>query len=79
MNEIAINTTNGNYTVSSLQIAESFEKQHKNVIRDIEKIIAECVENRSAQNCADLFIASTYADSSPCNGLHRQDCSGMET
>lgn len=63
MNEIAINTTNGNYTVSSLQIAESFEKQHKNVIRDIEKIIAECVENRSAQNCADLFIASTYADS----------------
>ena len=41
MSEIKINNTNGQPTVSSLQIARDFDKLHKNVIRDIENIKAQ--------------------------------------
>ncbi len=40
MNEIKINNTNGILTVSSLQVARDFAKQHNNIIRDIETIIS---------------------------------------
>lgn len=40
MNEITINNTNGVLTVSSLQVAKDFGKQHKHIVRDIENIIS---------------------------------------
>ncbi len=40
MNEIKINNTNGMLTVSSLQVARDFGKQHNNIVRDIETIIS---------------------------------------
>lgn len=40
--------------VSSLQVAESFEKQHKNVIQSIENLVAE---NSAAKS---LFYETTY-------------------
>lgn len=54
MNEIVITNTNGQLTVSSLQIAESFEKQHKDVL---EKITALRAENSAVTL---MFIESTY-------------------
>ena len=59
MNEVVITNTNGKLTVSSLQIAESFEKQHKDVIKSIDFLIKET----SAKNFANLFIESSYTDS----------------
>lgn len=54
MNEIMINNFNGNLTVSSLQVANDFGKQHKHVIETIEKLKAE----NSA--LTKMFIESTY-------------------
>ena len=42
----------------SLQVAETFEKRHKNVIRKIEQII----EEQPAQNCARCFKKVFYTD-----------------
>lgn len=54
MNEIVINNNNGTLTVSSLQVAEDFGKQHKDVLK--------AIENIKAQNCAvtSMFIESAY-------------------
>lgn len=54
MNEITITNKGGKLTVSSLQIAESFEKQHKHVL--------ETIENIKAENSAvtPMFIENTY-------------------
>lgn len=41
MNEITINNDNGNLTVSSLQVAKDFGKQHKHVLEAIENLVAE--------------------------------------
>lgn len=54
MNEISIANTNGQLTVSSLQVATDFEKQHKNVVQSIENLKAE---NSALKN---MFIESTY-------------------
>ncbi len=47
MSEIKINNSNGVLTVSSLQVAEDFGKQHKNVVRDIENIISTILSETS--------------------------------
>ena len=68
MSEIKINSTNGTATVSSLQIARDFDKQHYNVIRDIENIKAQfCALTQRAEFSAvkfppteKYFIDSTY-------------------
>lgn len=54
LNEITITNKGGKLTVSSLQIAESFEKQHKHVL--------ETIENIKAENSAvtPMFIENTY-------------------
>lgn len=54
INTVEINNENGVLTVSSLQIAENFEKEHRNVVQSIENLTAEfsAVKN--------LFIESTY-------------------
>lgn len=54
MNEIKINNSNGTLTVSSLQIADDFSKQHKDVL---EKITALRAENSAV---TPMFIESTY-------------------
>ena len=67
--EIKINSTNGQPTVSSLQIARDFDKLHKNVIRDIENIKAqfsaltqklEIQQNLTLPPIEKYFIDSTY-------------------
>lgn len=54
MNEIILSTRNGEPVVSSRQIAESFGKEHKNVMQSIENI--------SAENSAvtQMFFKTTY-------------------
>ncbi len=54
-----INITNnsGVLTVGSREIAEHFEKNHRDVIRTIENLLNDM---GSAQNCAHLFIETTY-------------------
>ena len=39
MNNIILSTQNGEPVASSRQIAESFGKEHKHVLRDIENLI----------------------------------------
>lgn len=58
-NKVNIKNLNGTTVVSSRQIAEDFEKEHKKVIRDIENLM----EKTSGQNWTDLFIRTTYKDS----------------
>lgn len=55
MNEIKINNDNGTLTVSSLQVAEDFEKEHRNVVQAIEEL-----KKGVAEKSADLFIESSY-------------------
>ena len=38
MNEIKINNDNGTLTVSSLQVAEDFEKEHRSILRTIDDL-----------------------------------------
>lgn len=44
--------------VGSRQVARDFERAHKSVLRRITLLRRET----SAQNCADLFMSSTYVD-----------------
>ena len=46
-------------TTSSRQVAEKFEKEHKNVVRDIEKLLGEIGSKLSVS----YFISSDYKDS----------------
>lgn len=59
MSEIKINNDNGTLTVSSLQVAEDFEKEHRNVIQSIAKLITEI---QPAENSARYFLSSSYVD-----------------
>lgn len=52
--EIKIENTNGKPTVSSIQVAKDFEKEHKNVIQTIKNLTAE---NSAVK---DMFIENTY-------------------
>ena len=61
MNEIIINDTKGEATVSSVQVATDFGKQHKHVLEKISDIMAEM---NSAEKSAQYFIESTYIDNS---------------
>lgn len=69
MNEITITNRDGKLTVSSLQVAADFGKQHKDVIKSIENLLRETsaknFANLTAENSAvkNFFIGSTYADS----------------
>lgn len=56
MNEIIISNSNGELTVSSVQIAESFEKRHSDVCETIENLTTEnSVVNK-------MFIESCYVN-----------------
>lgn len=54
MTDIILSTQNGEPVASSRQIAESFGKEHKDVLR--------AIENIKAQNCAltSMFFEATY-------------------
>ena len=54
---INILSQGGHLVVTSRQISDDFEKEHRNVVRDIETLIANI---GGAQNCADLFIEAEY-------------------
>ena len=57
MEEIALQNVGGKILASSREVAERFEKESRNVVRDI--------KNLTAQNCAvkNMFIESTYKNS----------------
>lgn len=57
--EIIINNDNGTLTVSSLQVAEDFEKQHKHILNAISKLESEI---QPAENSARYFLSSSYVD-----------------
>ncbi len=48
MQEITINNKNGVLTVSSLQVAKDFDKQHKHVLDVIEELKNGVAENSAA-------------------------------
>lgn len=54
MNEIILSTQNGEPVASSRQIAESFGKEHKNVIQAVANLVAE---NSAAKS---MFYETTY-------------------
>lgn len=67
MNEIVINNNNGTLTVSSLQVAEDFGKEHRNVTRDIESLIEQAKSHcskLSGENSAtnSMFIETSYVN-----------------
>ena len=62
MNDL-VSIKNNEVVCSSLDVSEKFKKQHKNVIRDIEKI----KEYSSAQKWAQSFHETTYKDASGKN------------
>ena len=55
MNEITITSKDGKLTVSSLQVATDFGKQHKHVLEVIEEL-----KKGVAEKSADLFTERTY-------------------
>lgn len=50
--KIEVVNSNGQLVVSSMQVAENFEKEHKTVLRSIHEILV-------AQNCAARFFYET--------------------
>lgn len=56
-NLINIEDKAGKLVVSSREIAINFDKEHKNILRDIENLI---INKGVAQNWADLFIETKY-------------------
>lgn len=56
MEQLVIKSSKGNAVTTSLLIAERFGKQHKHVLDAIKNII------NSAENSAQFFYATTYAD-----------------
>ena len=73
MNEIIINNFDGKLTVSSLQVARDFSKQHQHVTQAIENLISE---NSLVKN---FFIESEYVNERgrkyKCYELTRDGCS----
>lgn len=53
--DITIKVENDQLLVSSLEVAENFGKNHRDVMRSIKNIV-----DSSAQNCAQLFYETTY-------------------
>ena len=56
MNEVQIKYENNQMLVTSIRIARDFNKEHKNVLKDIRTLI----QMGDAQNLADLFHETTY-------------------
>ena len=63
--DIIFADNNGIPVVSSVQVAESFEKEHKNILQSIENLKSDMdsISGTSAENSANLFIEGYYSDS----------------
>lgn len=63
-------------TITSLEVAEMVQRQHKEVLRDIRRIIDQLAERKNA--LSDYFIESTYGDVTnrelPCFHLSKKGC-----
>ena len=60
MNELVkVEVVNGKPCVTSLQVADAFEKEHKNVLADIRNTVSKCSESFTGLN----FQLSEYTDS----------------
>ena len=57
MNDIILSTQNGEPVVSSRQIAESFEKNHRDVLRAVDNL------KEDVRNFAQMFFETTVPDS----------------
>lgn len=57
MEEIVFKGQNNQAMTDSVRVAKKFEKNHRDVMRTIRELLG------SAQNCAHLFLETTYADS----------------
>ena len=57
MEELVFASRKGNAVTDSLLVAKKFEKQHKHVLDAIRNII------QSAENSAELYVSTTYKDS----------------
>lgn len=60
MNLIDVHNNNGTLVTTSRNIAAVFGKEHKNVIRDIENIIAQLLKEDGSNLSSGLFISSSY-------------------
>jgi Rha family phage regulatory protein len=60
-NIINIQNNDGQLVVTSRELSENFDKEHRSVLRTIDGLIAQF---DSAQNCAQYFIPSEYKDGS---------------
>lgn len=56
--ETLVKIENSQEVTNSLLVAEKFNKNHRDVMRSIRDLLS------SAQNCAHLFIESSYIDTS---------------
>lgn len=66
MTDIILSTQNGEPVVSSRQIAESFGKEHRNVMRDIENLMSEgALKNEHTPPCSTKPSTSTSRTARP--------------
>lgn len=56
---VKVEVVNGKPCVTSLQVADAFEKEHKNVLADIRNTVSKCSESFTGLN----FQLSEYTDS----------------
>lgn len=79
MNELKVLGYHGMQVVDSRDVAQMVEKQHKNLLRDIDGYI-EAMQNFTGLKIepSDFFIKSTYKDSTgrtlPCYFLTKKGC-----
>lgn len=68
MTDIILSTQNGEPVASSLQIAENFGKEHRNVMRDIENLMSEGVLKNEQTPCSTKpsTLTSRTARPTPC-------------
>ena len=69
--------------MTSVMLAELVEKEHKNVLVDVRKLVEFYTQTYSAEKSADLIKSSTYADSLgrtyPCFELSKDACLDLVT
>lgn len=69
--------------MTSVMLAELVEKEHKNVLVDVRKLVEFYTQTYSAEKSADLIKSSTYVDSLgrtyPCFELSKDACLDLVT
>ena len=61
-NGITITMSNDQPVVSSLQVSESFKKDHKNVLRDINNIVNGVDDSHGSKLSSELFYLTEYTN-----------------